>query len=337
MQNKSLATMVFFVLVMVFTAGICGAQEKVYDLKMQDCMPPDINQKYKQFASNIETMSNGRVKIAFFSSGQLVPMTESMNALRSGMIDIAHSIGSAFTEMNIGLTEQGLPMAWQNAMEAELLYEELGFKEIVADEYEKAGVHYLSQLYSVPMGLLSKKPVKTLDDLKGMKVRVSGGFARLLKNVGAAATHIPWEDIYIGLSTGQIDGVIAGCGPEYEIFKWNEAAKYYLSNPFISPIVDHILVSQKLWNSLPDDLKLVFEAAARILRWEYHNVMYLEEVEFQTKQRHTEFMTTLRQEEFNKLMSAANEVWEVEAKKSPANAKAVAAIRKLNKLMGRSE
>jgi TRAP-type C4-dicarboxylate transport system substrate-binding protein len=95
---------------------------------MQTFYPQSMAGAQKEFAEKVEKMSDGQIKIDFFTSGELVSSPNILKATKSGMIDIGVGSSSYFSEMLTGNIETGLPMAWQNAYEARVLWEELGFK-----------------------------------------------------------------------------------------------------------------------------------------------------------------------------------------------------------------
>ena len=107
-----------------------------------------------------------------------------------------------------------------------------------------------------------KKPVKTLADMKGMKVRVqqSDLWVALLEAMGANATPMPFGEVYTGLKTGLVDAAENNY-PSYESSRHFEVAKYYAKTEH-SMAPEVLLFSKKVWDTLtPEDQKNIRQAA----------------------------------------------------------------------------
>ena len=107
-----------------------------------------------------------------------------------------------------------------------------------------------------------KKPVKTLADMKGLKVRVqqSDLWVALLEAMGANATPMPFGEVYTGLKTGLVDAAENNY-PSYESSRHFEVAKFY-SKTEHSMAPEVLLFSKKVWDTLtPEDQKAIRQAA----------------------------------------------------------------------------
>jgi tripartite ATP-independent transporter DctP family solute receptor len=107
-----------------------------------------------------------------------------------------------------------------------------------------------------------KKPVKTLADVKGMKIRVqqSDLFVAMIEAMGANATPMPYGEVYTGLKTGIIDGA-ENNWPSYESSRHFEAAKYYDETEH-SMVPEVLVFSKKIWDTLSkDDQEMIRKAA----------------------------------------------------------------------------
>ena len=107
-----------------------------------------------------------------------------------------------------------------------------------------------------------KKPVKSLADVKGLKIRVqqSDLWVALLQAMGANATPMPYGEVYTGLKTGIVDGA-ENNWPSYESSRHFEVAKFYaITEHSLAPEI--LLFSKKVWDTLtPDDQKIIRQAA----------------------------------------------------------------------------
>lgn len=331
-MGKKLLKLMAIVLAFSGGAGIAGASE--FNLKLQTYYPPTMISGVENMAKNIEIMSNGRIKITVFSGGELVASPNMLKAVKSGMVDMAVGTGFYFSELKLGDIESGLPMAWQNGAEAEIIFDKLGLREILADEYEKAGVHYVSELWAAPYNITTKKPAASIEELRKMKIRSGGGAAKMLNKLGIATVNMPPEDIYLALSTGQIDGVLYGGAFEYKTMKFTEVARYYNTTPVVNPLVDCFMINPKLWKKFPGDLKTIIQSAARQARWDYYNGIMGAEYAIRASD-YAGNLTRFSSDDVTKMTEAAVTVWDKEAEKSAEAAEAVELIKKLNRMMGR--
>ena len=310
------------------------AAQKVYNLKLQSYHTLSTIMGTKALAEDIERLSGGRIKVQVFAGGEFVSSDQILQAVKTGMIEMGQGMGFYFSELEIGRIESALPMAWASAEEAEMLYEEFGLSALVAEVYQKLGIHYVGPIYNVSNALLTKKPLRSLDDLRKMKIRSSGGTLKMLSKVGVPTVHLRPEEMYLALSTGQIDGITYGSALEYKLMKLYEVAPYYCTTFLFNPGVDCLIVNSDFWNKLPDELKAAIEFAAYRARWRYYTLMKKGDI----AARHEIFegkVTSLPAEDVAELTKAAVEVWDEEAAKSPGNAKAVDMIREMNRMMGR--
>ncbi len=323
-----LAIFIFFILV------ASSADSAEYKLKMQTYYSPTTATGAKFFAEQVKKLTNGKVEIQIFTGGELVGSNNILKSVRSGMIDIGHGMGHHFTERKSGLIESGLPMAWMSATEAQILYDQRGLGELFAKDYNKLGVIYLGPTWAAPYNTLSKKPIRSLDDMRKMKIRAVGATAKMLTSLGVNCVTMPPEDIYLALTTGQIDGVVYGSAAEYKETKYYEAASWINLTPLIDPITDTLIINKNLWKKFPEQIREAFRAAASMTRWHYYSwgenesLNVIEEI-FKDK------ATRFPEADLQELTRAAAEIWEQEAQKSPEVKKVVDILKDFARAKGR--
>jgi TRAP-type C4-dicarboxylate transport system substrate-binding protein len=170
----------------------------------------------------------------------------------------------------VGEVEFGLPYAYnipgnKDIVESGAIVREFffktGFADLLRKEYAKQGLYWLDMHSYGKLFTLSTKPIKTCDDMKGIKIRVEGSWADYYNMIGARGTYISGMEAYMGLKLGTIDAsqwdVSAITG-----LNWHEVAPYWLIGGQNDVVPGNILVNQKSWNDLPDDLKAVLTQAA---------------------------------------------------------------------------
>ena len=309
------------------------AEEQTYNLKLQTLHPPSLMGYMETFAKDVEAASNGRIKVQVFAGGELVDTSNMLKAVGTGTVDFANGVGGYYSELTIGNIETGLPQAWASPQEAQMIFDNFGLQEIIEKEYSKHGVKYLTSMWAIPHQILTKEPVNSLDDLRKMKIRAYGGSAKLLRSLGVNTVNMAPEDLYLGMSTGQIDGVLYGAAYEYKLNKYYEVAPYLLETPITDPAVDHMTMNLKLWESMPADLQQIIKMATDKMRW-FHYLMVVSNYA-KIKDETFKGVTVLPAEDQKMLVDAAKAVWDEEAARSPENAAAIKIIEDVAKMGGR--
>ena len=144
-------------------------------------------------ASKIESYTEGRVKVEQYFSGELVPSGELFDSAGKDVIQMVYCTPAYLAGKLPGLAdvESGIPLAWRSALELFDGFWNYGLLELCTEEYAKQDVHYYTPLYATHVGLFSKVPIYTLDDLKGLKIRSVGAQSRLLEKMGGSVTYLP--------------------------------------------------------------------------------------------------------------------------------------------------
>lgn len=207
------------------------------------------------WVKKVEEASKGRVKIEVYPSQTLVKGPEIWKAVKSGVVDIGwcfHGYWPEMTPLSDVITLPSLPFTTAEKG-SEVLWRL--YEKFPAIQKEFADVQPLMLWTSNPYFLItSKKQVKTLEDLKGMKIRVTGGPpTEQIKALGAVPTLIPMPDNYMALDKGVIDGM----GAPWEAihgFRLYEVVKYYTMVP-LSAVYFSMSMNKQKWDSLPKDVR----------------------------------------------------------------------------------
>ena len=215
------------------------------------------------FAEEVKKKSNGRLILTPFYAGDLVPTEDTLTATTRGMIEMSQGCGALWqgVEPILGLVA-GAPFMYKGTLkEVETLIEKTGLYAQFAAAYDRQNCHLLGiHTYGPYPALVSNKPIRSLEDFKGLKVRALLATADLLKELRAAPGYIPGGEIYMALKLGTFDAAT------YSIdairgFKWHEVIKYYILPYWTDYYFGEIIVNKKAWNSLPPDLQAVLEEA----------------------------------------------------------------------------
>jgi len=268
MQSKIviLVGILFMAAALMSSPATAETAAKVYNLKM----PINANQNENYYkiatdcANKLKVMSNGRLNIRILPINQVVPIAEAWDAVAKGTVEMAHVFPSYHVgKMPAADIESGLPFTYRNEQDLRTFWHDYGYLDFLNNEvYPKTNTYVLGQVYFSGYQLWLKKPVKTIEDLQKMKVRTAGALSKLLGKCGIPTTFIAPPEIYTALSTGVLDGAANGGLVQGYDLKYYEVAKYLLSPKLQTTASCSIYINRDLWNSLPEDLKLMLKTFA---------------------------------------------------------------------------
>ncbi|RPJ41099.1 MAG: hypothetical protein EHM27_06785 [Deltaproteobacteria bacterium] len=301
----------------------------VYQLKMNVIYPPpstDWEAKHlttKVFAKRVEEATNGQVKIQSFFNSQLSPVAQGLSALKKGVADLwngSSTWGGSIPESDV----IWLPYGFRGPEHSMHVFRETEVGKIFDEAYRKQGSKVLLYWPSGGMVFISKKPIQTLEDVKGLKLRFSYAIWKSwYQRMGASPVNVVVAEQYEALMRGTADATIY---PDYTIdtYKFSEVCKFVTEPAVVDPGMCYILVSLDKWNSLPADLQTAIEkVVAGIEKETLPATERLSEESFQKAYKKGVQMIKLTRKEFVKFQGSAMPAWEEFAAKSPACARMV--------------
>jgi TRAP-type C4-dicarboxylate transport system substrate-binding protein len=243
-------------------AGKPEGASKAIELNYSIFFPPThIQTKTAEaWAREIETRTHGRVKITIFPGGALTQAPQCYEGVVNGISDIGMSC-FAYTPGRFPLLEGlDLPLGYPNGAVATRIATELTEKYKPA---EVANTHVLYVHAHGPGLLASKKSVKSLDDVKGMKIRGTGLSAKIITALGAAPVGMPQGDTYESLQKGVVDATLC---PIETLKGWKQGE--VISSITEVPAVGYttamfVTMNLKKWQSLPPDIQKVFTEVSK--------------------------------------------------------------------------
>lgn len=243
------------------TASVAASAESI-ELKMAHFMSPmhiQHQQSFVPFAEAVEKLTGGKVKIKIFPGGALGGAPELADSVRTGIADIAFIVPSYTTGRFPRTSAFDLPFMFDNAAQAaEVLY--AVYDKYLAEDFKDYKILWL---YSCDTGQLHSvgKPIRTLTDLQGMKMRAPSSYmSEALKLLGANPVSMPLSDLSMALDKHVIDGMLS---PNTSLtdFKLTEIIKNTTQVDFyISPMV--VLMNKGKYNSLPDYARKALDQAS---------------------------------------------------------------------------
>ncbi len=225
------------------------------------------------FKEKIETASNGRIKVELFFNGVLGKEAEVLDMVKLGTVQGCR--GGLFERANKQFLIYTLPFMFDNTDEIQkVMFGPIG-QEI--NEGAMANGLYIpaTAVAGGPRNITNNvRPIKAVEDLKGLKMRTPpiDMTLKTFKALGANAQQVPYTETYMALKTGVVDGQENPFSNIVDM-KFYEAQKYLsILNWQIHP--DPFFVNPDWYNSLPNDLKMIFDSVAE-LTMRYSNEIWL--------------------------------------------------------------
>jgi len=216
-----------------------------------------------EWAEMVETMSGGRIAIEILPVGAVVPHNQTLDAVSSGILQGHLTDPSYFSGRNPAFSMLGnLVGAWGDPLEFLEYMNYGGGEELYNELVEPYGVHLIGAAATGLEAFVSKKPIRSVDDLKGLKLRAPEGMVYdIFQKAGAAPVNLPGSEVYTGLEKGVIDAA------DYTVFATNQAqglhqfARYPNYPGFHSLPMVAVSLNKDIWDGLPDDLKRILEVS----------------------------------------------------------------------------
>lgn len=253
-------------IIVVFVLMICflcagSSQAQTLNIRYSDHDPP--GGLRPQFIKNawmaeMVKQTGGKIKFQDFWGGALLQSKEILRGIGDGVTDMgfvstSHYPGELASFQVFRLFPKG-PSKFENIL---WLYRKM-YEEIPELKAELTKANQMPLLWTVglPTAFMSRKPLPNLDSMKGGKWRGADKWRlKLIKNIGAVPVSVSWEDIYMALQTGTIDGVITNYDGAH-MMKFDEAGKNILVSKSLWNAIPFIHnVNLKFWNGLPKDVQ----------------------------------------------------------------------------------
>ncbi|MBM96933.1 MAG: C4-dicarboxylate ABC transporter substrate-binding protein [Oceanospirillaceae bacterium] len=220
---------------------------------------------YESLATNIETLSEGRIKVQILYSGEGVGSAGLLGAVKSGLVTMGAPFQSMHAgELPAGVVEIGLPGGTSDTDELYSLFHEKGWDKVLEKAYGSQGMVWLEPYIQPPVYVITKKPINSVADFKGMKIRAPGAYGKFLRNLGASPVSLAWSEIYTSLATGVIDGSIGSNMIDHRDGNHVEVAQYMYKLPLAGAQVLPIVVNRNAWKKLPEELKAAVRKATEM-------------------------------------------------------------------------
>jgi len=212
----------------------------------------------KAWIDKITKDTGGLVQITPYWDGTLLSKKEATDELAKGVADIGYcSPGYSTKPYPIHTGTLGFYYGVPDYQARRAIYDQLT-KDFPQIEAEFEGIKILATSVGSTYQLITNKPVRTINDFKGLKLKGTGVFLEVLKALGAEGVSVPMTEVYTQLDKGLIDGCLA----PYETFAslhFGEVAKYCTVLNMTSAVYPTRGMNLNSWNKLPADIQKVFK------------------------------------------------------------------------------
>ena len=272
-MKKTITKICTFLFLTIFVASL-NANDKVYKLSMATTWGETVSPLFdtaQNMADMANKMSNGRIEIKIDSANKHKAPLGILDMVKGGQYDIGHSASYywkgkdintlPFTSMPFGLTSPE-QYAW---------FYRGGGMELMKKVYDKHGVlSFPGGSTGVQMGGWFKKEINTLEDLKGLKMRIPGFAGEIMAKLGVQVTNLAPGELYTSLERGTIDA-LEWVGPSMDIgMGFHKIAPYYYTGWHEPASEMHFIINTKKFEKLPDDLKEIMLNAIRLSAYDMY-------------------------------------------------------------------
>ncbi|MBN2125307.1 MAG: TRAP transporter substrate-binding protein [Deltaproteobacteria bacterium] len=239
-------------------AGAMAASKSKMHLKFSTWHPPasrEVKTVWQPMLEELKKKSDGRITYTLYAGAALGKGPEHYDIVAKGLSDMGY-FTATWTPGRFPLTDVLSLATWVDGKDIAVDIGNRMYKEALAKEFP--GVKMIELNGCIQAFLWTRKPVKTIEDCKGLKIRTPGGHqTNYIKSLGAEPVFMPLGDVYLALETGTIDGLVT-CPPLVLAFKLHEVAKYGVVATF-GCVSEGVIMNQKSWENTPDDLKPIIE------------------------------------------------------------------------------
>ena len=214
----------------------------------------------KQFAEDVKKATGGRLEIVVHSNGSLIKHPDMLRAVSTGQVNIVEFLLGQFGNEDPVFAADNIPFVATGYDNAYRFYQ--AQKPLLEKKLAGRGMRLLYAVAWPGQGLYTRNPLKTIDDLKGTKLRTySPQTARMAELLGASPTVIQVPEVPQAFATGTVHAMITSSATGTSTKVWEFVKNYYLANAFHPKNV--VVVNERAFQRLPDaEKKALLSAAA---------------------------------------------------------------------------
>lgn len=208
-------------------------------------------------------LTDGRYKLEVYPNEILGPQRETLEQVQYGIIEMALVGNPIVSSFDQGFLTFEIPFLFKDMNHQKRFFDNSPIVKELYDRIEKHNFKIVTYFTAGTRNMYASKPIRNLDDLKGMKIRTaeSDTYAKMMRALGGAATPMSFGEVFTAIQSGVVDGA-ENNEASYNNSKHYEIAPYYsMTKHLIVP--DYLIVGTKAYNSLSNEDKAAFHEAAR--------------------------------------------------------------------------
>jgi TRAP-type C4-dicarboxylate transport system substrate-binding protein len=244
--------------------GLASAQTK-WD--MPTAYPPSNyhTENIQQFVADVDKATGGKLKITVHNNASLFKATEIKRAVQSGQAQIGEILISNYSNEDPLYGIDSVPFLATSFSDAEKLWK--ASRKAIEEHFAKQGLKVLYAVPWPPQGIYSSKPINSIADMKGLKMRTyNPATSRIAELAGAQPVTIQAAELAQALATGAVNANMTSAATGYDSKSWEQVKYFYDAQAWLPKNV--VFVSQKAFDSLSKAeqdavLKAAAEAEAR--------------------------------------------------------------------------
>ena len=251
-------TTVLAVVGAVLTLGVMPAAAQTYTLKIGNATINDVQHEWqKRWGARVEQRAGGRIKVEIYPASQIGSIPRMIEGLQLGTLEAWIGPPEFVVGHDARFQVLAAPGVFDDMAHAYRVIGDPKFRETVLSLGEGKGMKGVSLIVYGPTSYATRKPIRKLDDFKGLKIRVFASPMQTLPlaRLGATAAPMPLSEVFPALQRGAIDGNRTGI-TIFTTFKYYDILKAVTETH--DAMITSIAMVSKLWyDKLPPDLQKI--------------------------------------------------------------------------------
>lgn len=215
----------------------------------------EVKTVWEPMLEELKRKSKGRITSTLYAGAALGKGPEHYDIVAKGLSDMGY-FTATWTPGRFPLTDVLSLAAWVDGKDVATEIGNALYARLLHREFP--GVKMVELNGCIQSFLWTKKPIRTLEDVKGLRIRTPGGHqTHYIKALGAEPIFMPLADVYLAMETGTIDGIVT-CPPLLLSFKLHEVVRYGVVATF-GCVSEGVIMNQESWKKVPEELKPLVE------------------------------------------------------------------------------
>lgn len=235
---------------------------------------------FSKWCESVRELTSGEVTLRPFAGGSVAEIFDMMDATRAGILDAMHWVPhySAITgAMPAGAFLTSFPMGLPHPHQWDMLFDSYGGRELAQELYARHDLHFVGHVHHDTNLIHSNKPIRSLDDFKGLRLRMPGGLiGDCFKAIGARTVTLAGSEVRPALKNGTIDAAdFTGPAMNFDL-GFADVSKYIVMGPTSTPCLHQpvdltvVVFNRKVWNALSKKVQRLLTELVRAFSYEHY-------------------------------------------------------------------